>query len=342
MDQKEFTPIQEIGFNGLVEKIRTYSGAENKNVVKGIGDDATVLKTGADELVCSSSEIFLEGVHFDPSYTPFQHLGYKVVTAAVSDLYAMNAVPQQLLVNLAVPNKYSVEMVEELFKGIDIACKDYGVHLSGGDTTASHQVLSISVTAIGTAKDSDLIYRTGAKPGDIICLTGEVGAALAGLRILMREKKYWQESGDETFQPDLSEYQYVVERQLLPKARKDLPEGLSKAGVKPTSMIDVTQGVVNELRRIASGSGTGITLYSPAVPISLDTRKVADEMQEDVDKYAFYGGEDFEMLFTLQESDVEKLKAEFEDFAVIGKIEERDNQFVINTGEDRTIKIDLD
>lgn len=342
MEQNEFTPIQEIGFNGLVNKIKMLSGAENSNVIQGIGDDAAVYKASGNEWICSSSEIFLEGVHFDPSYTPFQHLGYKVVTAAVSDIYAMNAKPQQLLVNIAVPNKYSVEMMEELFKGLDRACKDYDVHLSGGDTTASHQVLSVSVTAIGTAKEEDLVYRKGAKPGDLICLTGEVGAALAGLRILMREKKYWQESGDETFQPDLSEYQHVVERQLVPVARKDLPEGLQKAGVKPTSMIDVTQGVVNELQRIASGSHTGITLYSPAVPISLETRKVADEMQEDVDKYAFYGGEDFEMLFTLRESDVEKLKTEFEDFSVIGKVEKRDNQFVINTGEDRTIKIDLD
>lgn len=343
MSKSSFETIHEIGFNNLIERFKSSTGAKRSDVIKGIGDDASVAKTASGDFICTSSEIYLEGVHFDLTYSPFRHLGYKIVTAAVSDIYAMNAEPQQLLVSLAIPNKYSVEMMDELFKGIDKACNDYNVQLTGGDTTASHQLLAISVTAVGLAKENKIVYRKGARQGDIICVTGDLGASLAGLRILLREKKYWQdnEGGQDQFQPDLSKYEYAIGRQLVPKARKDFYDALNSSDVKPSTLIDVTQGVVNELQAIAIASGVGIEVYSPALPISLETRNIADEMQEDVDKYAFYGGEDFEMLFTLREEEVEKFKADFDDFAVIGKIEKREKQLTINTGEDRSIEIDL-
>ncbi|WP_069130814.1 thiamine-phosphate kinase [Rhodohalobacter halophilus] len=338
---KEFQQIQDIGFKSMIDKFKDYTGSKRSKVVKGIGDDASVVRETDGNLTCTTSEIFLEGVHFDLTYTPFTHLGYKIVTAAVSDIYAMNAEPLQILIDVAVPNKYSVQMIEELYKGIDAAAKDYNVQVTGGDTTASHQLLAISVTATGSAAEKDIIFRAGAKQGDIICVTGELGSAIAGLRILLREKKAWQENPEQQFQPDLQAYEHVVQRQLLPKARIDLYQALGESDIKPNCMIDLTQGLVADLTEVLRQSGVGAEIYSPAVPISLEARNVADEMNEDVDKYAFYGGEDFEMLFTLPEPLVEKFKAEFDDFIVIGRISDKDKQLTVNTGEEHNYQIDL-
>ncbi|MFU8811768.1 MAG: thiamine-phosphate kinase [Balneolaceae bacterium] len=341
MTNKTFTSVQELGFTKLVDRIQDQSSYKHPSVKKGIGDDASVQHLGNGQVICTTSEIFLEGVHFDLTYTPFHHLGYKVVTAAVSDLYAMNAAPVQLLIDIAVPNRCSVEMIEEFYRGVHKACNDYQVMLSGGDSTASHQLLAISVTAIGEAAEEDVVYRSGAKEGQVICITGDLGAAIAGLRILLREKQHWKESGENHFHPDLADYEYVVQRQLVPKLQTAFSDALRQAGVLPGAMADVTQGLVHELHSIARQSQVGIELYSPAVPIALETRRVADEMQEDVDKYAFYGGEDFELLFTIDEADVEKLKAEFEDFVVVGNIKTGEKTFTIRTGEDKTIEFDL-
>jgi thiamine-monophosphate kinase len=341
MNEKDFQQINEIGFSSLIDKLSQYSGKERKEVLKSVGDDAAVFTEKKGEVSTISSEIFLEGVHFDLSYHPFQHLGYKLVTSAVSDIYAMNAEPVQLLVNIAIPNKYSVQMIEQLYKGIDAGCHDYEIHLSGGDTTASHQLLAVSVTVTGRSKKEDLVYRKGAKDGDLICVTGDLGSAIAGLRILMREKKFWQESGQDKFQPDLNDYEYVVKRQLIPAARNDLIKSFKESGFKPNSLIDVSQGLLADSKHIAVSSDLGMDLYSPAIPISLETRKVADEMEEDVDKYAYYGGEDYEMLFTINENDESKLREIFKDFSVIGKMTREHHQLRINTGEDKTIEIEL-
>lgn len=341
MAKDEFQSIQEYGLPSFQEDIAEYAGALRKEVETGIGDDSSVMRAGDDVSVVTSSEIFLEGVHFDLTYTPFHHLGYKLVTAAVSDIYAMNMDPVHLHLNVAAPNKYSVQMLKDLYKGIDAACKDYNIQLAGNDITASHQILVLSATATGIGDKRNVVRRSGAKQDHIICVTGDLGAAIAGLRILLREKGAWKESGQNHFQPDLGEYEYVVQRQLVPKARMDLLKGFTKAGITPSSMTDITGGVVNDLQRIGKQSQSGIEIYSPAIPISYEVRNVADEMQEDVDKYAFYGGEDFEMAFTIREEEVEKLKAEFDDFSVIGKMVKKEKQFIINTGEDRTIKFDL-
>lgn len=339
--EKDFQEIQEIGFSSLIEKFKKYTGTKQESTLVGIGDDSAVTESTSGDLICKSSEIFLEGVHFDMTYTPFHHLGYKIASAAVSDIYAMNAIPEDLLISIAIPNKYSVQMMEQLYSGIDTACKDYGIEVTGGDTTASHQILAISVTASGKTIKENVVYRKGARINDIICVTGDLGGALAGLRILLREKNNWQDDNESYFQPDLEEYQYVVQRQLVPEARQDLINVLKKSDIKPTSMIDLSQGLIADLRSLLRASHTGATIYAPAIPISFETRKVANEMEEDVDKYAFYGGEDFEMLFTLSEPLVEKLKAEFEDFSVIGKIEQAEKQLIVNTGEEKSFKIEL-
>jgi len=341
MDTNDFQQIKDLGFSSLIEKFKNYTGEKREEIEQGIGDDASLYKEKEGNLTAASSELFLEGIHFDVTYTPLHHLGYKLVTAAVSDVYAMNSKPVQILVSLAIPNKYSVQMIEQLYKGIDRACTDYQIQLSGGDTTASHQVLAISVTVLGTSPKENIILRSGAHHEDVICVTGDLGSAIAGLRILMREKKEWQQQESEQFQPELEPYEFVVQRQLVPKARNDFADVLSKRDVRPSSLIDVTQGLIADLKEIAKSSGLGAEIYSPAVPIALETRNVADEMKEDVDKYAFYGGEDYEMLFTLREPEVEKLKADFEDFSVIGKMSNEYNELRINTGEDRTIQFDL-
>lgn len=339
--EDSFQQIQEIGFPALIKKIKGYQGAVRKEIISGIGDDAAVFSASGNDLLTTSSEIFLEGVHFDLTYSPLQHLGYKLTTAAVSDLYAMNSNPVQLLVNIAIPNKISVQMVEQFFNGVDTACKDYNIQLSGGDTTASHQILAISMTAIGSVIKEDVTYRKGAEDGDLICVTGDLGSALAGLRVLMREKQDWQQSKSDYFQPDLSEYEYVVKRQLMPQARKDVVEAFKKAKIKPTTMIDLSQGLLADLKSILSLSGIGAEIYSPAVPISLETRKIANEMEEDVDKYAFYGGEDYEMLFTMNEKDAGKLRNTFDDFTVVGKLISGQEKLLLNTGEGEIVELEL-
>lgn len=341
MNDSTFQPIHEIGLPELVKKLEKYQGIPRTEIIKGSGDDAAIFSTHGNDSLSVTTQIFMEGVHFDLTYHPLNHLGYKTVTAAVSDIYAMNTRPFQLLVNLAVPNMHSVQMVEKIYEGIELACKDYDMQITGGDTTASHQLLAISVTAIGKGNSEQVIYRSGSVKGDLICVTGDFGAAMAGLRILMREKNEWREKGDHHFMPDLENYEYVIKRQLFPAARKDVINMFGDNGITPGAMTVVKQGLVNALRNIATASSLGAEIFLPAIPISLETRRVADEMEEDVDKYAFYGGEDFELMFTLPENKINELETHFDDFAVIGKLTDQKNLLIINTGGEDIIHIDL-
>lgn len=301
-----------------------HSSFEHSSVAQGYGDDAAVIEAD-DGYQLLSSETFMEGVDFDLTYVPLHHLGYKIGTAAVSDIYAMNGEPEVVLINLAVPNKISVDMLKEIYRGIGTAGKDHEFQIVGGDLTASHQILSASVSCYGSVEKEKVTYRSGAHVDDAICVTGDLGGAIAGLRILMREKEYWEEQDtQQSFQPELEEYEYVVKRQLVPIARRDFVRKLRELNILPSSMIDVTQGLVSELKQIADKSGVGAHVYQATFPIAIDTRQVADEMKEDVDKYALYGGEDFELMFTIPKKDVEELTDEFDDFAVIGKITEED------------------
>ncbi|MFH5832005.1 thiamine-phosphate kinase [Halalkalibaculum sp. DA3122] len=320
MDKENFRSIEQIGRHRLIRELAEQTSFRNERVIKGIGDDAAVLEQTSSYAGLLSSETFLEGVNFDLTYTPLHHLGYKVITAAVSDIYAMNGIPEAVLVNLGLPNKLSVDMIDEIYRGMDAAAHDYEVEIAGGDLTASHQILALSITAHGRAEKENLIYRSGARIDQAVCVTGDLGGAIAGLRILMREKKYWEEHGQDQFQPDLGDYEYVVKRQLVPGARRDFIDTIAELNLQPTAMIDLTQGLVSDLHQLTEASKVGAHIYQAALPIAIETRHVADEMKEDVDKYALYGGEDFELLFTIPEDQVEQLAAEFEDFVVIGKV----------------------
>lgn len=337
---ESFQTIQSIGSKALLEKITNFESYKNENVIQSIGDDAAVIKESGDSLTLLTSDTYVEGVDFDPTYTPFHHLGYKIVSAGVSDIYAMNGNPEAVLINLAVPNRMSVQMIEDIYKGIYAAGKAHSVEVVGGDLKANHANLVVSISVYGRADKDTITYRKGANEGDAICLTGDVGGALAGLRILMREKKFWEEHGDESVQPELGDYQFVVKRQLVPEARKDLIESLKEHDMVPTSMIDVTKGLVSEISALSDASELGAYIYQAALPIAIETRQVADEMQEDVDRYALFGGEDLELMFTLPEKKVEEFVNHFNDFVVIGRMVPQEEGMKMQTGEGDVVSFD--
>ena len=340
MDKDSFRTIQSIGRDELINELMEHATFERESVVKGYGDDTAVLEEG-DNYELLTSETFMEGVDFDLTYVPLHHLGYKIAVSAVSDIYAMNGVPEVVVVNFAVPNKISVDMLKEIYRGIGRASEDFEFQIVGGDLTASHQILSASISCYGKVSQQKITYRKGAHKDDAICVTGDLGGAIAGLRVLMREKEYWEEQGSQqAFQPELNEYEYVVKRQLVPIGRKDFIEKIDELDIIPSSMIDITQGLVSELKHLAEASKVGAHIYGATIPISLKTRHVADEMKEDVDKYALYGGEDFELMFTLPEKDVEKLTDEFSDFAVIGKVTDREEGVKMQQAEGDMILFD--
>jgi thiamine-monophosphate kinase len=341
MQEQAFQTIHDIGIRSLYDKLKKYSGADRDEIIPLKVKNASIkaLSKKQDNRLITSSGIYLEGVHFDLVYTPLKHLGHKLLSAAISHLYAVNARPVSVRIDLAVPNKISVSMLEQIYDGFDKAGNIYNCSIQAGDTTASHQILVAAVHVEGIVSENEMITLEGCSIGDQICVTGDLGGAMAGLRVLLREKKAWKESGGDHFQPDLEEYEYVVGRQLMPLARHDLGDYYEKAEVQPTSQVDVSHGLVNEMQLIAEANNLGCEIFIPAVPVSLETRKVADEMKEDVDRYAFYGGEDYEMLFTLNKEDVEKLKAEFDDFTVIGEIKPAEYGIQLNTGEGKSIDI---
>lgn len=338
--EDSFQTIQSIGSKKLLEKITSYDAYKNPKVKQSIGDDAAVISEEGDSLSLLSTDTYVEGVDFDLTYTPFHHLGYKVLSAAISDIYAMNGKPEVALINLALPNRISVQMIENLYEGIYAAGKVHKTEVAGGDLKANHSNLVITVSVYGNTDKKYITYRKGAKSGDAICVTGDVGGALAGLRILMREKKYWEEHGDDSVQPELGDYEYVVKRQLVPEARKDLIEKLKEQDIVPTSMIDVTTGLINEVNLLAEASDLGAYIYQAALPIAIETRQVADEMQEDVDRYGLFGGEDLELLFTLPEKQVEKFINHFNDFVVIGRMVNSSEGLLMQTAEGEVVGFD--
>ncbi len=338
--EQSFTPIQKIGRKALLEKLSEYKGYNNASLELENGDDASVFKPLADNVVLFSTDTFVEGADFDPTYTPFTHFGYKMVSSSISDILAMNGTPNAILVSLAIPNRMSVEMIEDLYRGLDMAGKDYGIAIAGGDLTGNHQNGVFTVSVYGEAKKEEVVERGGAKQGDAICVTGDLGAAIAGLRILMREKTFWEEHGDQASQPDLGDYKFVVERQLMPKARLDVIKTFAAHSIMPSSMIDLTKGVIEEVKELCVHSKLGAHLYQAALPIAVETRQVADEMEEDVDKYALFGGEDLELIFTLPEEKVDELIKHFNDFSVIGRMTPVEDGLVIQTAEGDVLGFD--
>lgn len=316
MNTTKRTEISSLGEFGLIEKITKDIAVANKETVKGIGDDAAILQFSGDEDTLVTTDLLMEGVHFDLTYFPLKHLGYKAVVANISDIYAMNGTPKQITVSLALSRKFCIEDVEELYAGIRLACMQYGVDIIGGDTTSSLTGLAISITAIGTAPRGAAIRRSGAKETDLICVTGNLGAAYMGLQLLEREKIA---TAGKDIQPDFQGKEYILERQLKPEARKEIVEKLREEGITPTAMIDISDGLSSELMHICKQSGTGCRIYEERIPIDYQTAIMAEELNMNVTTCALNGGEDFELLFTVPIADHEKVAA-MKDVRIIGHI----------------------
>lgn len=308
------TELSSLGEFGLIKHLTQFIELSNESSIKGIGDDAAVIDyKGNSTLV--STDMLVEGVHFDLAYVPLKHLGYKAVSVNVSDIYAMNGKPRQITVSLAISNRFSVEAMEELYAGMMLAAAKHKVDIVGGDTTSSKSGLVISITVLGEAQPENIIYRNTAKEGDLLCVTGDLGAAYVGLQLLEREKRIFMESPG--VQPDLEGNDYILERQLKPEARKDIPVLLEKLEVKPTAMIDVSDGLASEILHIATASELGCNLFEEKIPIDPSTYNMAREFNLDPTVCALSGGEDYELLFTIDQADFPKVKAN-PDITVIG------------------------
>ena len=316
MNTTKRTEISSLGEFGFVERLTKEIATANKETVKGIGDDAAILQFSSDEEVLITTDLFMEGVHFDLTYFPLKHLGYKVVVANISDIYAMNGTPKQITVSLGISRKFCIEDIEELYSGIRLACEQYGVDIVGGDTTSSLTGLAISITATGTAPKGTAVRRGTAKETDLICVTGNLGAAYMGLQLLEREKIA---TAGQDMQPDFSGKEYILERQLKPEARKEVIEKLRSENIKPTAMIDISDGLASELMHICRQSGVGCRIYEERIPIDYQTAVMAEELNLNVITCALGGGEDYELLFTVPIADHEKVAA-MKDVRVIGHI----------------------
>jgi thiamine-monophosphate kinase len=315
---KKATPISELGEFGLIEHLTKNIVIKNPQTIKGIGDDAAVLDFKSKKILVTT-DLLVEGIHFNLVYTPLRHLGYKSVVVNLSDICAMNGVPRQVTVSLAVSSKFSVEALDELYEGIKMACEKYGVDLIGGDTSSSLTGLLISVTAIGEAEEDEIVYRSGAKKTDLICVSGDLGGAYMGLQLLERENKIFSESPD--IQPDLSGHDYILGRQLKPEPRMDIVRLLKDAGIKPTSMIDISDGLSSEIIHLCKNSKMGCRIYSERIPIDITTCNMAKEFNIAPETAALNGGEDYELLFTVPLSEHEKIKS-IKEISIIGNITE--------------------
>jgi len=315
---KNTTDIKALGEFGLIEHLTKAVQITEASTLKGIGDDAAVLDF-SDRKTLVSTDLLLENVHFDLRYVPLKHLGYKAVQVNLSDIYAMNGMASQITFSIGLSSKFPLEAVEEIYQGALAACKRYDVDLVGGDTSASAQGLVISVTAIGHAEADRIVYRSGAKTGDLLCLSGDLGGAYVGLQLLEREKRIFLENPN--IQPDLEGKDYIVERQLKPEARRDIVELLASLRVKPSAMIDVSDGLASEILHISKASAVGCKLYEDKIPIDPMTYDTAREFGLDPTVCALSGGEDYELLFTIAQSDYEKIKNS-PDISVIGHITE--------------------
>ena len=323
----DLTPISQLGEFGLIDRITAKFPLHHDHVVKGIGDDAAVIRSGDGHVQVFSSDMLLENVHFDLGYVPLRHLGFKAVAVNLSDIYAMNALPYGVTISLGLSNRFPVEAVEELYAGVALACKKYNVDLLGGDTTSSKQGLVISVTAFGKAKEDEVVYRSGAKPNDLICVSGDLGAAYAGLLILEREKVTFKDQPEA--QPDLTDYDYVIGRQLKPDARGDVILRLRELGVQPTAMMDISDGLTSELNHICAQSGTGAIIYSNKLPIDYQTVRVGEEFELGASTFALNGGEDYELIFSIPLADFDKVKSE-EGLHIIGRMTNDEKQIQLN------------
>ncbi len=317
MEQPKLTEISQLGEFGLIDRLTKDLPHHNPSTVRSVGDDAAVLRYPGDVDELVTTDLLVEGIHFDLTYMPLKHLGYKAAVVNFSDIYAMNGHPRQIVVSLAISSRFAVEHLEELYAGIRLACDIYGVDLVGGDTTASRSGLVISITCIGEAAPDAVVTRDGAKDTDLICVSGDLGSAYMGLQLLEREKV--ASKGIKDFQPEFGGKEYLIERQLKPEARRDIVTALAEAGIKPTAMMDISDGLSSELLHICKQSDTGCRIYEERIPIDYQTAIMAEELGMNLVTAALNGGEDYELLFTIplsRHEDVSKIKG----VSVIGHI----------------------
>ncbi len=328
------TPLSEFGEFGLIEKLTNDFKITQSTTLKGIGDDAAVIRPDGEVVV--STDLLIEGVHFDLSYMPLKHLGYKAVVVNLSDIYAMNARATQITVSIAVSNRFPFEAIEELYAGIKTACSLYQVDLIGGDTTSSTTGLMISVTAIGQVNEEQLVYRNGAQPNDLLVVSGDIGGAYLGLQVLEREKEVFKVNPNN--QPDLDPYSYIVERQLKPEARKDIVELLQQLEVKPTSMIDISDGLSSEILHLCKQSAVGCDLYENKIPLDPQVISTCEEFKMDSTTVALNGGEDYELLFTISPGDFDKIKGN-PNMTVIGYMKDQNSGAHLVTRADTKVAL---
>lgn len=329
------TEISTLGEFGLIENLTKGVELKNPSSVKGVGDDAAVLHYGDKETLVTT-DLLLEGIHFDLTYVPLKHLGYKAAVVNFSDIYAMNGKPRQITVSLGVSKRFTIEHLQQLYDGIKLACDVYGVDLIGGDTSASATGLLISITCIGEGESRKIVYRDGAKDTDLICVSGDLGAAYMGLQLLERERV--ASEGIKDFQPKFAGKEYILERQLKPEARKDIIEALDKAGIIPTAMMDISDGLSSELLHICHQSGVGCRIYEERIPIDYQTAVMASELNMNLVTAALNGGEDYELLFTVPLTDHEKI-AEMSGVRIIGHMTKPELGCVLSTRDDNEIQL---
>ena len=305
-ENKSRTPLSNLGEFKLIEQLTKDFSIEAKTTVKGVGDDAAVLEL-SDEHTVVTSDLLIEGIHFDLTYVPLKHLGYKAVMVNLSDVYAMNATPRQITVSIAVSNRFTLEALEELYLGIRLACKNYKIDMIGGDTSSSSKGLIISITAIGQVKKEKITYRSGAKPNDILVISGDIGGAYMGLQVLEREKEVYKVNPNN--QPDLSQYSYCVERQLKPEARKDIIELFEDLDITPNAMIDISDGLSSEIFHLCKASGVGCNIYEDKLPADPQTISISEEFKINSTTVLLNGGEDYELLMAIKTDDFNKIKS---------------------------------
>ncbi|MCK9449578.1 MAG: thiamine-phosphate kinase [Bacteroidales bacterium] len=329
------TEITELGEFALIDHLTKHIQLYHTSTQKGVGDDAAVMQFGNTNTLLST-DLLIEGIHFDLSYTPLKHLGYKAVAMNISDIAAMNGIASHMIIGIAVSNRFSLEALEELYEGILLACKRYRIDLVGGDTTSSNAGLMIAVTMTGTANTEEICYRAGAKTGDLLCVSGDLGSAYMGLLLLEREKAVFQ--ANPHAQPELDGYDYVLERQLKPEPRTDIIEALKENGIKPTSMIDVSDGLASEIMHLCKNSGLGCHVYEEKIPIDATTINLAEEFKIIPSVAALNGGEDYELLFTIDQKDYEAIR-KLNNISIIGHMTEAETEALLITPDNQAVNI---
>ncbi len=337
MSEANLTNISELGEFGLIDELTKDIKTKNKSTVVGIGDDAAVLNYPEGKQILVSKDLLIEGVHFDMTFMPLKHLGYKSAVVNFSDMAAKNGKPKQMIVGLGVSSKFSLEALKEIYSGMKMACEKYGVDFVGGDTTSSTHGLFISVTVIGEANEKEVVYRSGAKPNDLLCVSGDLGGAYMGLLVLEREKRAFH--ANPKMQPELEGHDYILQRQLKPEARVDIVDALKKAKILPTSMIDISDGLASEVLHICKASDTGCVIDEEKIPIDQSTFEMAKKFKIVPTVAAMNGGEDYELLFTIDQNDYEKIKA-IDEVSIVGYITDKAEGQRLITNDNQSFDIE--